>query len=143
MKRLLFNVKLSKILCLLIVACNLILPWKKGVFVQFNIFNIVAAILWVYALISQMGYFLVQVSEDENGHYTYENRIPIVQIVVDRVLEILFYLFFKKGVVDWRFIIALIAMDLIYMLFLLMDKSNYYYESEVMEVSENEFSKSK
>lgn len=132
MKKLLFNLKVSRIFYLVIFVCNIVLPLQGEIF-KVSIFNVVMIILWTYTLFSHLGYFLKQVSENEDGEVEYENCIPIVKLGIVRIAEAGYFAMFKKGIVDWRIYAVLIGIDIVYIAFLLFDKANYYYESEEMK----------
>jgi hypothetical protein len=85
---------------------------------------------WVYGLLSHLGYFKRQVSADEDGKIKYEVSVPIVQIGLIRMAQAGYYLL-RKLSVNWVVFIILIALDVIYVAFILLDKANYYYESEL------------
>jgi len=133
MGKLFFNLRLSKIFFLVIFVCNIALPWEKGVILKINVFHIIVVLSWLYGVMSQHGYFLKQVSVDEDGITKYEFDIPIIQVGATRVAEIVYFLLFKRGIVDWRVIAGLVVSDLLFIGFMLLDKMSYYYESEEMK----------
>lgn len=132
MKKLLFNLKISKIFYLVIFICNVVFP-LKGKVLNISFFNLVIIILWTYALLSHLGYFLKQVSENEDGVIEYENSIPMVKLAVVRIAEAGYYALFRRDIINWRIYVILVGIDIIYVVFLLFDKGNYYYESEEMK----------
>ena len=132
MKKLLFNLKISKLIYTIILFCNIVLPWKRGIYVQLNIFNCIVITFWTYGVLSHLGYFLKPVSDDENGKVVYETNIPIVQVGFTRIAQVAYFFVFRRDIVDWRVIAGLIVLDVFYVIFMLLDKSGYYYESEDM-----------
>lgn len=127
MKKLLINLTISKGLCFIVVLCNLVFPLYQGQYFKFIPLQIILIVFWLYGLACHLGYFKVQTSL-EDGKRIYEPSIPIIQIAACRIIETTYFWFAKKGVVDWKIFIILVGMDVIYIIFILLDKATYYYE---------------
>ena len=127
--KLMVNLRISTFLCIAIIVCNLFLPLYSNKVVNVNLFEFIIIGLWIFGTISHHGYFLQQTSHNEDGVITYESRLPIVQIGLVRIFQIIYYLI-RKVKISWVVLLILIALDVIYIAFILLDKSNYYYETK-------------
>ena len=57
----------------------------------------------------------------------------MVKLAVVRIAEAGYYALFRRDIINWRIYVILVGIDIIYVVFLLFDKGNYYYESEEMK----------
>lgn len=133
MKKLLFNLKLSKCIFAVIVIINLILPIYNNQIMKFNVFQLVAIGIWGYGLLSHLGYFKTQVFDGSEGKIMYEPNTPIVKIGFLRIVELIYFLVLKRDVFNWKVFLILLACDVFYIVFLIMDKSRYVFEMEENE----------
>lgn len=129
MKKLKVNLVISKGIFIIILVCNLVLP-LTGNIMQLNLFQSILCIIWVYGLLSHLGYFKTQVSDGSDGVIRYEPNTPIVQVGLLRLAEFIYYFLIRKSVINWTIFIGLIVGDVIYIMFLLLDKANYVFEME-------------
>lgn len=132
MKRLLTNLTISKVFCCMIVLGNLFLPLYPGKYLNTNLFQFAVIAMWIFGLLSHLGYVKRQVSASEDGIVEYETIIPIVPLGFTRIAQCIYYVI-RKPKISWVMLIILIGLDALYVAFLLWDKSNYYYESEMKE----------
>ena len=124
-----FFLTFSKIIYTIVVLFNLFVPlFDAKLGVNVNVFQIAVIVIWTYGMLCSLGYFKKVVSKS-NGVCKYEISIPIVPLGIVRILEGMFYAFLSEVVINWKMFIACIAVDVIYLLLILMDKSNYYYMS--------------
>lgn len=132
-KAVLFNLWVSKAFYTIIVILNILLSTTRGKLIfRPTIFSFVAILIWTYGMLAHMGYFKYEVGRSEDGNIQYESKIPIVQIGVLRIMQVGYGLL-KLKTTNWVPITILIVCDAIYIIFLLMDKGRYYYESECEE----------
>lgn len=129
MKKLKFNLTLSKVIFTIILICNLVLP-LTGKIMQINVLQFVACGIWAYGLLSHLGYFKTQVSDGSDGIIRYEPNTPIIQISMVRLMEFLYYFLINTGIVNWTVFAVLVVLDVSYIIFLLLDKANYVFEME-------------
>lgn len=131
MKRLLINLWISRVLCCILCVINLIVPMYPESKVNVSIFQFLLIGFWIYGLLSHLGYFKKQVSFDTDEELiTYETSIPIIQVGLLRIVQFGYYYIAH---VDYNlkvFVVFVIA-DIIYTVFLLLDKAGYVYESEI------------
>lgn len=130
MKKLVFNLKVSKIIYFLIVLLNLFLPLYPGKIVNANVFQFAIMVIWLYGILCQHGYFKRQVSRNEDGKIRYEWNIPIVPIGLTRIAQIAYYLI-REVNFSIPIFVAFVVIDVLYVAFMLMDNYTYYYESEI------------
>lgn len=115
------NTFVMKVLYCIIVVVNLALPFYKNWEWHFSILQLVAVIIWFFGLLGGLGYF--------------NQATPILQIGILRIFQLGAYFLFKRAIINWVIIIVFLALDVFFLLFLLFDKSNYYYE--IVEVEED------
>ena len=60
----------------------------------------------------------------------FNQNTPILPLGIIRILQIGLYLLFKHKAVNWIIIGIYLALDAIFLLFLLFDKANYEYVEE-------------
>lgn len=130
MKKLLFNLHVSKGIFAVLVFINLVLPLYSGQIMKFNLFQLIIVLVWSYGLLSHLGFFKTQVSDGTEGKILYEPNTPIVQIGILRLIELIYFLALKREVFNWKVFILLIVWDVFYIIFLLLDKSRYVFEME-------------
>ena len=117
-RNLMFNIKVMKILYLVIVCLNIFLPIKAGMIFYLSIPQIIICFIWLFGLLNGMGYF--------------SQHLPILPIGITRFIEILYYGVLRGSMNWWAFAIQ-VMVDIIYFTFLVFDKSNYTYEREVTQ----------
>lgn len=130
MNKLLANLRISKAIYVVLLLCNLALPLYRGEPMRFTLFQTIDVIIWLYGLLSQLGYFKEQIGEEINGKTLYENKVPFLQVGIIRIIEAAYLRLFKNDVVDWRVLAVLVGLDVFYAVFLLIDKARYVFESE-------------
>lgn len=132
-----FFLKILKVCYLVIWFVNIYFGPLDEKSLVVNVARILILGIWTYALFSALGYIKKAVTEpDKNGIIKYETKIPFVPIVIIRIVEVVYFLIFKAGGVSWRNVFICIGADLLYTFLLLLDKSNYYYES--IEIREDQ-----
>lgn len=129
MKKLKVNLVLSKVIFIILLICNLALP-LTGKVMQLNLFQLILCGIWAYGLLSHLGYFKTQVSDGSDGIIRYEPNTPIIPIGLLRIAEFLFYFLIRKDIINWSIFLGLLIGDLVYLMFLLLDKANYVFEME-------------
>lgn len=129
MRKLLSNLKISKIIYAVILFCNLVLP-LQGEFMKLDVLQLIAVIIWTYALLSQLGYFRTQISDGSDGVIRFEPNTPIIQICLLRAIQFGYLFMIKKEIVNWKVFIIVFVLDMFYLVFLLFDKSRYVFEME-------------
>lgn len=112
----LLNTFIMKVLYVILLLVNLFLPTIKNTYFHFSILQIVVIIMWLFGLLGGLGYF---------NQYT-----PILSIGIIRIIEIGYALLFKFKVTNWIAIGVFILIDIIFTVFLLLDKASYAYVTE-------------
>ena len=126
-KRMVFFFYVSCIVFTIIAISNLLLPLCNGAWLHPDFFQIGLILVWLYGMLCSLGYFKREVYSDNKDTVQYEIYVPIVPIGFLRVGQALFYVLTKKNI-DLTVLCILIVLDLLYIVLILMDKSNYYYE---------------
>lgn len=127
-RNLMVNITIMKILYVLTLFINLLIPIKRSTFFYVSLFQIIIVIIWFFGLLGGMGFF--------------DQRTPILPIGVVRLIEIIYYGVIRTGFINWIALGIYIIFDIIYIAFLFFDKANYEYKSEVFEdgkLERNEF----
>ena len=120
-KSLMFNVTIMKIGFVIIALTNFFLPVYKDTYFQFSLFQIGVIIIWFYGLMNGIGY----------GH----QNVPIVAIGLLRIAEAGYHALIHFEKTNWWVFLVFIVMDVIYLAFLLIDKSSYTYTTEEVDNS--------
>lgn len=110
------NTLIMKIFYVIIVIVNMALPYYKDWHWTFSIFQFAIVIIWFFGLLGGLGYF--------------NQTTPILPLGISRIIQVGVYLLFKFKQINWAVIGVFILLDVIYLVFLLFDKANYYYETE-------------
>lgn len=110
------NTLIMKIFYVIIVIVNMALPYYKDWHWTFSIFQFAIVIIWFFGLLGGLGYF--------------NQTTPILPLGISRIIQVGVYLLFKFKQINWAVIGVFILLDIIYLVFLLFDKANYYYETE-------------
>lgn len=116
------NTFFMKIIYCVILVVNAALPFYKNWNWHFSLFQLIVVVIWFIGLLGGLGYL---------NQYT-----PILPLGVTRIIQLGSYLLFKRAIINWIVIGVYLALDLFFLLFLLFDKANYYYET--VEVNDNE-----
>lgn len=119
----------SKILILVEIFANLVLSVNTEKKLGLGIFSVLIVIFWLYGFLGSLGYLKKTVSEDEDGVIVFDTPIPIIQIGILRILQFGYFMWRKRTVFNYRVFIVLIAIDVVYLIALLLDKGSYYYMS--------------
>lgn len=115
-KSILVNTFFMKCLYAIVVLVNLFLPIVKGTYFHFSILQLAIIITWLFGLLGGLGYF---------NQYT-----PILPVGVIRIIEIGYSLLFRFKQTNWLFIMICVLIDVIFIVFLLLDKASYTYVIE-------------
>lgn len=120
-KSLMFNTYIMKVGFVLILLTNLFIPVFKDTYFHFSLFQLGAIIIWLFGLLSGLGYF--------------NQDTPILQIFILRIFEMGWYALLHRQKTNWWMFVIFIILDVVYMAFLLIDKSSYTYETEEVDNS--------
>ena len=117
-REVMFNVWFILGYIILISAVNLILPVYRSTRGYKSVFQWILIIVYFYGYAYQSGLLLGQ-------------KIPMIQIVICRICEIMFHtMIFKSQRINWTIFAALLVLDVIYVVLLMFDKLNYEYKKE-------------
>lgn len=116
------NTFVMKVLYCILLIVNMALPFYKNWVWHFSIIQLIIVVIWFFGLLGGLGYF--------------NQSTPILQIGIVRIFQLGAYFLFKRAMINWIVILVYLALDLFFLLFLLFDKANYYYE--IVEVDEDE-----
>lgn len=109
------------------VILNLFLPVCDEMLFNKQMLQFCLIAVWVYGLLCSKGIIKKIVSENSEGVIEYTTSVPIVQIGVIRIAEVLWFVFRHSGEVIWRNLGILVIVDVVYVALMLADKMNYYY----------------
>lgn len=130
-------VKIATVIYFVIVLVNLILPVLSDSVLNFNLFTVVMLIIWTVAELSSRGYIKKVVSTVDDK-IVYDTVLPVVFPTIVRLAE--FGWFFLRHRSEFRIGVfcADVALDIVFVGILLLDKSHYYYEAVESEDSQND-----
>lgn len=120
---------LSKIIFFGLLIANAILPVVSTKQTGIGFWQIVISFIWTYGFLSSLGLIKKIVSQDEDGKIEYATTIPFLPVGVVRVLQFGWIIWRARSVFLPKNFIVLIALDVVYTVILLLDKSSYCYES--------------
>lgn len=115
-RNLMFNITVMKVIYVLIIFCNLLLPIRRDVLFSISPLQIIAIIIWLFGLLGGMGYF--------------DQRTPVLPIGILRFVEILYYAVLRTDYINWIGFGICVLLDIIFIAFLFFDKANYTYVKE-------------
>ena len=113
-RKMLATLKRMKFLCAIGVIANVLLhPDVPFLGIRFSIAQTILILIWLYGLINGLGYL--------------NQNVPLFQIGIVRGWQIA-YLLLRHFTVSLPSAVILIAMDVIWVVYLLSHKAKYYYE---------------
>ena len=121
--------RLAQVTFAVVMMFNTFLPILKHARIGLCLFNAAVMILWVYGMLNAHGVIKKIAAQDEDGNITYDTTVPLVQVAVVRVIEFAYFIWRKRQLLIYRNFIVLIVLDVLLVLFLLLDKGSYCYES--------------
>lgn len=132
-KTILLLTRIATALFAVMMAINFIVPVLSTKTLNVNIFTILMCVCWTFTILSANGFFKKIVSNID-GEIIYDTIIPIMPATLIRLVELgWFYLKHRSDFKIGVFLIDVI-LDVVFVVILLADKSNYYY----MSVEEDE-----
>ena len=134
-KSILFIPQALKAFYVVILCVNLFLPLGSDGKIGFSLFQVAACIIHFVGLLAGIGYLLVSTHEFRDGAELFEQRtsLPIMLIGILRVFQFLYYLLLRQGKINWIMFAILIALDVVYVTILLLDKARYGYAKRNVE----------
>lgn len=127
MKRVFLNLQISKVFYVLILIANIVVDVRGG-FPNRNIIQYFVIMVLGYGLLCQHGFFKKEIKR-EGTVIEYEQSVPTLAWGVSRLVQWVFYYMLRaEDVIMGRFWF-LVILEVLYIAFLLYDKSKYYYES--------------
>lgn len=128
-----------KAIFVVILLCNLTLSVYSGGFFHTSLFSILVIIFWVYGVLCALGYFKKAVTDpDADGVIEYEIKIPYTQVLIVRVVQLAYSLIIAMDKTRFINFIILVALDVMYTVFMLVYKASYYFISEPLEINDTE-----
>lgn len=110
------NTYVMKVGYVLLVIINLAAPCLKGIHSRLWLMQVVICLVWILGLLGGLGYL--------------NQMVPILQVGIVRIIECLYLLLFKYKETRWWVVGLYVLVDVIYVVYLLIDKSNYEYVVE-------------
>lgn len=136
-KGVLFKLSVIKITTFTIIFLNMFLPIYSDYHWRFNFFQLIAVLIYVYASLSALGYILVETTDDNKevtiGMKVYTTVTPILPLFMNRIMQVFIYALLLRGRLNWRMMLVLYMIDIIYLALLLFDKANYGYMKEDLD----------
>lgn len=136
-KGVLFKLSVIKITTFTIIFLNMFLPIYSDYRWRFNFFQLTAVLIYVYASLSALGYILVETTDDNKevtiGMKVYTTVTPILPLFMNRIMQVFIYALLLRGRLNWRMMLVLYMIDIIYLALLLFDKANYGYMKEDLD----------
>ena len=120
---------LIRIVYAFMMAANFLLPVTKGSGVIIHVLRMFHIVFWTYGMLGSHGYFKRIVSESEDGEIIYDTPVPIAQVGIVRSMEFLILFIFNRSVFLYKNFLCLLALDILFLVLLLLDKSSGYYVS--------------
>ena len=115
------NIWIATALVLFMRFYNLGAPVFKSTFGFKSVFQWLMVLVYIWGLLYQRAYLKGQ-------------KIPIVQIVLVRMTEVLVHTFIlKSNAINWPFMFVAFVLDLLYVVLLMIDKSKYKYIEEEID----------
>ena len=111
-RSIMLNTYVMKVGYVLLVIINLAAPCLKGIHSRLWLMQVVICLVWILGL----GYL--------------NQMVPILQVGIVRIIECLYLLLFKYKETRWWVVGLYVLVDVIYVVYLLIDKSNYEYVVE-------------
>lgn len=130
-KSILFKPLLMKIFYGIIAVINVAIPLNSDGTWSFSLFQFGIIAVWFYALLCALGYFCISTNEIQGDMELYETKTPILPLVFVRIVEGGFYWITAPHDFNWTYFGALIVIDIVYLVFLMMDKATYGYARSV------------
>ena len=130
-KAMMFRPMLMKVLFVVVAVLNLALPMKVEKDWYLDLFQLVMVGIWLYATVCALGYFCIPTNVVQGDMELYEVRTPILPWVFVRLSEGGFRWAFSLTTFNWKFFGIALLGDVIFLFFLLMDKSNYGYAKSI------------
>lgn len=124
--------KIATVLYFIMLAVNLVLPVLSGATLNIHLFTFVMLIIWTIAIVSAHGYLKKIVSTSEDT-IVYDTILPIVPATLVRLVEFGWFFIRQRQSFRINVFIADVALDVLFIIILLLDKSHYYYESRKQE----------
>lgn len=114
-KSLLFNLYMIKICFGIVVAINLLFPvYTDGELGFHSLFQWIVVGVYISGLLNALGYF--------------NQRIPLLELGITRIAQVLFHVVISSTGINWIFYFIILIGDLLFIMLLLMDKNNYEYK---------------
>ena len=121
--------RMSQITFVAILGTNIFLPILQKHTLGLCFGNVLVIIFWIYAFFSSLGYIKVIASQDEDGNIEYDTKVPILQVAGVRIVEFGYFMLRKRNIFLYKHFLILVGLDVAYLIFLLIDKGSYCYES--------------
>lgn len=113
-KEVMFNTYLIKAAFVIGIVLNMILPVYSTTAGFKSILQYVVLFSYCYGLLHAMGIFRGQ-------------KIPVLQLGFTRLAQVVGRLFIKNNPIAWQYYGILLALDVLYLYLLFVDKSGYCY----------------
>ena len=130
-KSIMFNLLVMKIFFVVISIVNIAIPlFSDGVW-RFNVFQFIMVGIWFYALLCALGWFCITTNDVDGDMEILETKTPLLPIVFTRVVEGGFYWITAASEFNWKYFGIVILIDLVFFIFLILDKASYGYARSV------------
>lgn len=124
-----FNPIVIRTLGILIIVLNWILPLAATYKWEFSVFRLIISGIYVYGILTSTGILCINTRVKQDDMVLFEQNVSIVVLLIGltRIAQAVYYFVLKKNVVNWIIIAFLVALDIIFLIIAMMDKSNYGY----------------
>ena len=125
--------QILKVLFAIFCMLNLAIPLSNDGIWKFSVFQILICIIYFVGLLAGLGILITDTQVRKGDVEIYEqNTSPvIIGLGILRIIEGLFNFIFRRHSFNWKYFSFLIVIDLIYIMFLLIDKARYGYAKEI------------
>lgn len=132
-KSILFVPQVIKILTLIVCIGNLVAPIYNGFRWHFSLFQIAISGVWIFAGMTATGKCCRNLHIVEDGVMLYEQNLSPVVILLGiiRIVETVYYLLLHRSDMSWFMLGILVVIDVLFLIFLYMDKIHYGYAKEI------------
>ena len=120
-REVMMNIWIVTALVVVMIVVNLICPVFKSTIGGKSVFQWLMVLIYIWGMLYQRAYLKGQ-------------KVPIVQIVIIRLLEVFVHSMFMKSMpVNWPFMLFAYALDIVYIALLMVDKAQYKYIEEEID----------
>lgn len=134
-KAILFKVQMLRVVSIILIILNLAAPLGLNFTWKFSLFQLLETFILIFGGLTSSGYFCINTYKEEEDVVIYEQNTSalLIAFTILRLLEFLYYFTVAKNTINFTMLLILTGLDLLYMIFLFIDKASYGYAVEKTE----------